>query len=155
MKFKNQKFLRSVSIGGCLLARQYGFNVTADAVENKFENGSILNFYDLKNFFNTSGVEINLLKINKRDLEKRSYIFPSIAVLNSEDTVILTSLKREEGEVKKVQFIDPIDPTGKIEELDIEEFLKKWSGRVITVGRHTGHYSKDKFFDMSWFYPEF
>ena len=155
MKFKNQKFLRSVSIGGCLLARQYGFNVTADAVENKFENGSILNFYDLKNFFNTSGVEINLLKINKRDLEKRSYIFPSIAVLNSEDTVILTSLKREEGEVKKVQFIDPIDPTGKIEELDIEEFLNKWSGRVITVGRHTGHYSKDKFFDMSWFYPEF
>ena len=96
MNFKNKKFLRSVSTASCLLARQYGFNVTTDAVENKFENGAINDFIDLKGFFNNSGVEINLLKINKKELEKISYIFPSIAVLNGEDAVILTSIKRDE-----------------------------------------------------------
>ena len=63
MNFKNQKFLRSVSMGSCLLARQYGFNVTTDAVENKFENGALKDFSDLKEFFNASGVEINLIRI--------------------------------------------------------------------------------------------
>ena len=155
MNFKNQKFLRSVSMGSCLLARQYGFNVTTDAVENKFENGALKDFSDLKEFFNASGVEINLIRINKKDLEKRSYIFPSIAILNGEKAVIITSLKRDEESILKAQFIDPMDPTGKIEELEVNEFLNKWSGRVVTVGRHTGHFSKDKFFDMSWFYPEF
>ena len=155
MNFKNKKFLRSVSTASCLLARQYGFNVTTDAVENKFENGAINDFIDLKGFFNNSGVEINLLKINKKELEKRSYIFPSIAILNGEDAVILTSIKRDEEGELIIQFLDPIDPTGKIEELEIDEFFGRWSGRVVTVSRHIGHFSKDKFFDMSWFYPEF
>ena len=155
MNFKNKKFLRSVSTASCLLARQYGFNVTTDAVENKFENGAINDFIDLKGFFNNSGVEINLFKINKKELEKRSYIFPSIAVLNGEDAVILTSINRDEEGELIIQFLDPIDPTGKIEELEIDEFFRKWSGRVVTVSRHIGHFSKDKFFDMSWFYPEF
>ena len=155
MKIKNQKFLRSVSVGSCLLARQYGFNVTLDAVESKFESGDLNDFSDLKSFFNASGVEINLLKISKKDLEKRSYIFPSIAILNGENAVIITSLKRDADGILKVQYIDPIDPTGKIEELKVDTFLDQWTSRLVTVSRYTGHFSKDKFFDMSWFYPEF
>ena len=155
MKIKNQKFLRSVSVGSCLLARQYGFNVTLDAVESKFESGDLNDFSDLKSFFNASGVEINLLKISKKDLEKRSYIFPSIAILNGENAVIITSLKRDADGILKVQYIDPIDPTGSIEELKVDTFLDQWTSRLVTVSRYTGHFSKDKFFDMSWFYPEF
>ena len=155
MKIKNQKFLRSVSVGSCLLARQYGFNVTLDAVESKFESGDLNNFSDLKSFFNASGIEINLLRINKNDLEKRSYIFPSIAILNGENAVIITSLKRDADGILKVQYIDPLDPTGNIEEQEVNTFLDQWTTRLVTVSRYTGHFSKDKFFDMSWFYPEF
>ena len=149
MKIKNQKFLRSVSVGSCLLARQYGFNVTVDAVESKFESGDLDNFSDLKSFFNASGIEINLLRISKKDLEKRSYIFPSIAILNGENAVIITSLKKDADGILKVQYIDPIDPTGNIEELAVNTFPDQWTGRLVTVSRHTGHFSKDKFFDMS------
>ena len=155
MKIKNQKFLRSVSVGSCLLARQYGFNVTLDAVESKFESGDLNDFSDLKSFFNASGIEINLLRISKKDLEKRSYIFPSIAILNGENAVIITSLKRDADGILKVQYIDPIDPTGNIEEQEVHTFLDQWTTRLVTVSRYTGHFSKDKFFDMSWFYPEF
>ncbi|MBE91259.1 MAG: hypothetical protein CMM76_17675 [Rhodospirillaceae bacterium] len=155
MKIKNQKFLRSVSVGSCLLARQYGFNVTLDAVESKFESGDLNDFSDLKSFFNASGIEINLLRISKKDLEKRSYIFPSIAILNGENAVIITSLKRDADGILKVQYIDPIDPTGNIEEQEVNTFLDQWTTRLVTVSRYTGHFSKDKFFDMSWFYPEF
>ena len=155
MKIKNQKFLRSVSVGSCLLARQYGFNVTLDAVESKFESGDLNDFSDLKSFFNASGIEINLLRISKKDLEKRSYIFPSIAILNGENAVIITSLKRDADGILKVQYIDPLDPTGNIEEQEVNTFLDQWTTRLVTVSRYTGHFSKDKFFDMSWFYPEF
>ena len=61
--------------------------------------------------------------LDKKDLEKRSYIFPSIAILNGENAVIITSLKRDIAGILKVQYIDPIDPTGNIEELEVNTFL--------------------------------
>ena len=153
---QRQKFLRSVAIGSCLLARQYGFNITVDAVEDRFSKERLKTFDNLIDFFKSSGIQINLVKIKKNELKKRAYILPAIAVMNDGASLIVTSIKTLIDNTEPViQYIDPIDPTSKVQELNWSIFEKSWAGRFVTVVRYSGHLTKDKFFNLSWFYPEF
>ena len=61
MKFNSKKFLRAVSAGSCMLSKQYGINITSDAVENKIQTGQLTNFSSLEKFFMASGVKLNLI----------------------------------------------------------------------------------------------
>ena len=65
MKNKEIFFLRSTSMGICLLSRQYGINVTTDAVEEKFKSQQIDSYSSLEKFFINSGIKINLVKSAK------------------------------------------------------------------------------------------
>ena len=143
-------------MGICLLSRQYGINVTTDAVEEKFKSHQIDSFPSLEKFFLNSGIKINLVKLNKKSLSNKTYILPAIAISNNGAASIVTTVRKEKEDTSPViQFLDPLNPSGNIEEITLENFLESWSGRFITVTRSTGHITKDKFFDMSWFYPEF
>ena len=156
MIFNSKKFLRSVSAGSCLLSKQYGINITSDAVENKLQTGQLTDFSSLEKFFMASGVKLNLIKFKKQELSTKAYILPAIAAMNNGTSNIVTSIRpSQDGNTTILQYLDPLNPSGKIEEISLDKFLKNWSGRFITVSRSIGHQTKDKFFNVAWFYPEF
>ena len=125
---QSRKFLRSVAIGGCLLSRQYGYNITVDAVEDRFAKERLKTFDNLIDFFKSSGIQLNLVKIKKSELKQRAYILPAIAVMNDGASQIVTSIKTLIDNTEPViQYIDPIDPTSKVQELNWSIFEKSWA----------------------------
>ena len=114
-----------MSAGSCMLSKQYGINITSDAVENKIQTGQLTDFSSLEKFFMASGVKLNLIKIKKQELSNKAYVLPAIAAMNNGTSNIVTSIRpSQDGDTTILQYLDPLNPSGKIEDISLDKFLK-------------------------------
>jgi ABC-type bacteriocin/lantibiotic exporter with double-glycine peptidase domain len=156
IKTKVDRYLRTSAIASALLARQYGINITTDAIEGKFENNEIKSPKDLEIYFQTAGIKISNFSLKAHEFLERSYLFPCIAPLKDGKSLIIASVKdNKQTQQIELSLIDPLDPTSKINIIPLSEFTKLWTNEVVSISRYTGHISKDRVLDRAWFTPEF
>lgn len=156
MNSKSKRFMRTSSTAGAMLARQFGIQISVEAIEEKFDAGEFKNLKDLTRFFERSGVKLSYVSMKRVDLITKNYLFPCVAILKSGQSVIITAIQSvAESQTDTVSYVDPLDPVATVETTDFSEFTTHWSGKILLVSRYTGHFSKDKNFDLNWFLPEF
>jgi ABC-type bacteriocin/lantibiotic exporter with double-glycine peptidase domain len=151
-----KRFIRTSSIACAQLARQHGAYIAVDAIDEQIANGKLTDHDTMARYFQRSGIQLKNIKVKTKELSTKTHLYPCTAILNDGKSLILVVARKDQdtGETE-VSYIDPLDPVSKIEKMDIAEFTSIWTGKVILVTPYTGHFSKDKMFDLSWFSPEF
>ena len=151
-----KRFVRTSSLACAQLARQHGVYIASDAIDEQISNGELTNLETMARFFKRSGIQLKQIKIKIKELASKTYLYPCTAILKDGKSLILVVVRKDEdtGELE-VSYIDPLDPVSKIETMSGAEFTSVWTGKVILVSPYTGHFSKDKIFNLSWFSPEF
>lgn len=128
--------MRSSAIGVTYIARQFGIQITADAVEDALQRGTLSNHKEFVNYFFEHGVTVKLRKFSSMELLEKKYIYPCIGIMKDGRSFILAgSDVRDGADQPKVIAIDPMDPTAKAERFGLVEFIGEWSGQVILVAR--------------------
>jgi ABC-type bacteriocin/lantibiotic exporter with double-glycine peptidase domain len=147
-----------IGLGSALIARQLGVQLAADRIETAFEDGELSSLKAISSFFAKVGISVRFRSVRLRDLQKRSYLFPAVAILRNGRAVVLAGLRHDEEDdgkkTTKLIALDPADPSGRPVDMDVEDFSAAWSGRIALVTRISGEESKDRSFDWRWFLPE-
>ena len=151
-----KRFIRSSSIACSQLARQHGTYISADAIDEQIANGELTSFDTMAHYFQKSGIQLKNIKVKIKELTSKTHLYPCAATLKDGKSLILVVVRKDQDTgLTEVSYIDPLDPVGKIEHMDGTEFMSMWAGQITLVSPYTGHFSKDKVFDLSWFSPEF
>jgi len=146
---------RSSAIGVTYIARQFGIQVNADAVEEAIQRGTLTKPKDFSNYFFDHGVLVKIRKFTAPELVDKKYIYPCVGIMKDGRSFILAGADtRDSADEAKIIAIDPMDPTAQPERLGLSEFSNAWSGQIILVSRSSGEASKDRIFDWKWFLPE-
>ena len=146
---------RSSAIGVTYIARQFGVQVNADAVEEAIQRGALTKLKDFSNYFFDYGVLVKIRKFSAPELTDKKYIYPCVGIMKDGRSYILAGADTRDGnDQAKIIAIDPMDPTAQPERFDIKEFVDTWSGQIVLVSRSSGEDSKDRIFDWKWFLPE-
>ena len=147
--------LRSSAIGVTYIARQFGVQVNADAVEDAIQRGTLTKPKDFSNYFFDQGVLVKIRKFGPRELLDKKYIYPCVGIMKDGRSFILAGADTRDGDNQaKIIAIDPMDPTAQPERFSLSEFVGDWSGQIVLISRSSGEASKDRVFDWKWFLPE-
>ena len=151
----SSRAFRSSAISVTYIARQFGIQVNADAVEEAIQRGSLSSPKDFGHYFFDHGVLVKVRKFKTTELIEKKYIYPCVAIMKDGRSFILAGTDVKEGiDQSKVIAIDPMDPTAQPERMGFPEFVDAWSGQIVLVSRSSGEASKDRVFDWKWFLPE-
>lgn len=150
----NARSLRAASLGIIAIARQFGVRITADTIDDAIERGNLNSPAELENTFSTLGVTAQLRRIKPRDLQDKSYYYPSVALLKDGSSRIVANRTTDDKHLPAFVCIDPLDPNSTSETVGEGEFLAAWSGLLFLVAKRTGQEAQDRFFDWRWFLPE-
>ena len=151
-----KKFVRTSSFSCAKLARQHGVYIASDSIDEQIANGELTNLDTMTRYFQRAGIQLKQIKIKINALAGKTHLYPCTAILKDGTSLILVVVRKDEdsGELE-ISYIDPLDPVSKIEKMSGSKFDNVWAGKVILVSPYTGHFSKDKIFNLSWFSPEF
>jgi len=151
-----KRFIRTSSIACSQLARQHGAYIAVDAIDEQIANGELTSLDTMARYFQRSGIQLKIIKVKTKDLTKKRHLYPCTAITKGGKALILVVVRKDvdTGEIE-VSYIDPLDPVSKIQKMAGATFFSMWTGQVILISPYTGHFSKDKTFDLSWFSPEF
>ena len=69
--------------------------------------------------------------------------------------ILIGTKKDEDGNIKSILSIDPMDPTADVKVTTTKDFEDGWVGKIIMVAPKNDNASLDRTFDIEWFYPEF
>ncbi|MGE4633228.1 MAG: ABC transporter transmembrane domain-containing protein, partial [Planctomycetota bacterium] len=109
----------------------------------------------LKEYFSRAGVSIRFRRAKGSDLENRSYLFPSVALMRDGTTLVLAGYQKGGGGTSPtILAVDPTDPDPTPQKLEVHAFLRDWSQRLVLVTRDSGQEAKDRDFGFSWFVAE-
>ena len=147
-----------IGLGSALIARQLGVQLAADRIEAAFEAGELSSPKAISSFFAKVGISVRFCSIRLRDLQKRTYLFPTVAILRNNRALVLAGMRTDDGDgekkTAKLIALDPADASGRPVDMEVEDFNKAWSGRIALVTRISGEESKDRPFNWRWFLPE-
>ena len=147
-----------IGLGSALIARQLGVQLTADRIEAAFEAGELSSPKAISSFFAKVGISVQFRSIRLRYLQKRTYLFPTVAILRNSRALVLAGVRTDDGDdgkqTIKLIALDPADASGRPMDMGVEDFRQAWSGRIALVTRISGEESKDRPFNWRWFLPE-
>ena len=88
---------RSSAIGVTYIARQFGVQVNADAVEEAIQRGTLTKLKDFSNYFFDHGVLVKIRKFSASELREKKYIYPCVGIMKDGRSYILAGADTRDG----------------------------------------------------------
>ena len=134
MALDSARTIRSSCLAVTFISRQFGVRINADFVENTLKKGSLSSPKEFNDFFLRQGILTKPRNIDITNLLEKSYLFPCVGIMKTGQALILIGTKKgEDGNIKSVLSIDPMDPTADVKVMTTEDFEDGWVGKIIMV----------------------
>lgn len=144
----------SAALGIGQIGRQYGRLIDLAGVEAAAAEGRLDTIDLVQRYFAERSIVVHRRRIGLKALPKRSYLFPSIAVLRNGNALMVTGVRKNADGAQQIYYIDPVNPGTSPQPLDLAEFGRMWSGELLLVAPESAHASSSRPLDWRWFWPE-
>jgi ATP-binding cassette subfamily B protein len=137
------------------LAHHHGLAVSAERLVHEFSlvTGAEPSVAEILRMARFAGLKARTLRLNFDRLAAMAGVFPLLARLRNDNSVIVVGLRQEGGEIN-VAVIDPLATGNKLLLLAADKFRDSWDGQVVLVQRSYALNDPDQPFGLAWFIPE-
>ena len=137
-----------------LASRRHGVYINREEIQKLYpkENENIT-FGELNQFLSKKKLVADVVNINLNDLTKSEFILPCVVPLKSGGSIIILNIEKKENEVQ-LKILDPIESQGEQKLISLNELQSIWDSKIIDLNIVRGKSSKERNFDLTWFFPE-
>lgn len=136
-----------------LTARQKGTDLSVETLVHRYNIGEEEpDNATLIRIAKDNGLIAKVGQFRVDQLQKLTDSFPLILRLNDQRCVVLSRLELAEDKttVKALVVLDPAAAQPEAETVEVDKFLKFWSGQAILIKRKFDMFDEDRPFDFSW-----